>query len=303
MKIEKDERMTDIRMDGRVALITGSGSGLGRAYAFELARRGAKVVVNDLPPAPGSRDGAAETVAELVALGHEAVVAYGSVCEMSAMAEAVEAARGRWGRLDIVVANAGMVRDRSFAKMTLDDFQAVVDVNLTGNFTAAKAGWDLMRDQGYGRIVFTTSAAGLYGNFGQVSYAAAKMGVVGMMNTLNIEGAKYGIRCNTIAPGAATSMTAGLMPEHAVARMTPEKVAPAVAYLCSDEAPDGVILCAVAGGIATARIVETDGIWVEEDPTVELISTRWNEISSQNAERGYGNVVEASARFLDRQAG
>lgn len=249
-----------VRLDGRVAIVTGAGGGLGRAHALALAARGARVVVNDL-----YADGEASTlavVAEIDACGGEAVAAVGSVTDAKAMEAMVHAAMEKWGRIDILVNNAGVLRDKSFAKMSLDDFRHVLDVHVMGAVVCTKLVWPIMQAQSHGRVVFTTSSSGLFGNFGQANYGAAKMALVGLMQTLSIEGARYGIRVNCIAPTAATRMTAGLIPEPIMALLRPEAVSPAIVALASDDAPSRAIICAGAGVFERAYVTFTRGIHV-----------------------------------------
>lgn len=266
-----------IRFDNRVAIVTGAGNGLGRRYALDLAARGAKVVVNDLG---GARDGSGGSVTaaqavvdEIVAAGGEAMANGSSVTDADGIFAMVEEVKARWGRIDILINNAGILRDKTFTKMTLDDFRAVVDVHLMGSVICTKAVWDLMRDQAYGRILMTTSSTGLYGNFGQANYGAAKLALVGLMKTLALEGAKYNVKVNTIAPLAATRMTEDLMPAELLAKMGPETVSPASLYLVSEDAPSNVILNAGGGGFEAAHVTLTQGIHVGADAmTVETIA-------------------------------
>jgi len=220
-----------IRLDGQVAIVTGAGGGLGRAHALLLARRGARIVVNDMG------EEAAAVAAEIVAAGGEAVAAVGSVTDVHFVSRMVADAHRTWGRIDILVNNAGILRDRSFARMELDDFRLVIEVHLMGAVICTKAVWDTMRRQAYGRIVMTTSSSGLYGNFGQSNYGAAKMALVGLMQTLGLEGEKYNIRVNCLAPTAATQMMEGLMPEETVQLIRPEYVSPAVLGWCTPTRP------------------------------------------------------------------
>jgi len=278
-----------IRYDGKVAIVTGSGGGLGRCHAIELARRGAKVVVNDLG---GSVDGtgagsdaARSVVAEIEEAGGEAIANGANVAKYDEVEKMVKQAMDAWGRIDILVNNAGILRDKSFAKGDLDDFRMVLDVHLMGSVNCTKACWEIMREQAYGRVVVTTSSSGLYGNFGQTNYGTAKMGVIGMMNTLCQEGAKYDIRVNALAPTAGTRMTEGLIPEEAFKLLTPETVTPAVLYLVSEDAPNRTILAAGAGSFAVARIVESAGKWLPpEEQTPEGIAEHWAEITATEGE-------------------
>ncbi|MFV0478432.1 MAG: SDR family NAD(P)-dependent oxidoreductase [Parahaliea sp.] len=277
-----------IRYDGKVAIVTGAGQGLGRCHAIELAKRGAKVVVNDLG---GSKEGsgsssetALSVVAEIEAAGGEAVANGANVARYEDVETMVKQAIDKWGRIDILVNNAGILRDKSFSKGSLDDFRTVLEVHLMGTINCIKACWDIMREQEYGRIVVTSSSSGLYGNFGQTNYGAAKMGVVGAMNTLVQEGAKYNIHINALAPTAGTRMTEGLIPEQAFALLMPETVTPAVLYLVSEQAPNRTILCAGAGAFSVAKIVETDSVWLKpEEQTPEGIAAHWHQINSDNA--------------------
>ncbi|MCR9106759.1 MAG: SDR family NAD(P)-dependent oxidoreductase [Gammaproteobacteria bacterium] len=278
-----------IRYDGKVAIVTGSGGGLGRCHAIELAKRGAKVVVNDLG---GSVDGtgagsdaAQAVVAEIEAAGGEAIANGANVAKYDEVEMMVKQAMDKWGRVDILVNNAGILRDKSFAKGTLEDFKLVLDVHLMGSVNCTKACWEIMREQAYGRVVVTTSSSGLYGNFGQTNYGSAKMGVIGMMNTLAQEGAKYNIKINALAPTAGTRMTEGLIPEEAFALLTPETVTPAVLFMVSEDAPTRTILSAGAGSFAVARIVESAGAWLPpEEQTPEGIAAHWDAISATEGE-------------------
>ena len=273
-----------IRYDDRVAIVTGAGGGLGRSHAIELARRGARVVVNDLGGSVNGEgqntDAALAVVAEIEAAGGSAMAHPANVADAAQVADMVAQTMERWGRIDILVNNAGILRDKSFSKMELADFDAVLGVHLMGSVNCTKAVWDIMKSQEYGRIVMTSSSSGLYGNFGQTNYGAAKLGVVGFMNTLVQEGAKYNIRVNALAPTAGTRMTEGLMNEQAFNLLTPETVTPAVLFMVSEDAPTHTILAAGAGAFAVAKIVETEGMWLpEEEQTPEGIAAHWDEIS------------------------
>lgn len=283
--------MSDIRFDGKVAIVTGAGGGLGREHALELARRGAKVVINDLG---GSMDGtggnseAAEAVVkEIEAMGGEAIANGSSVNDEAGVQKMVDDTMAKWGRIDILICNAGILRDKSFSKMTNEDINLVLDVHLRGTFKPIKAVWDIMKEQNYGRIVVTTSSTGLYGNFGQANYGAGKLGVVGIMNTLKIEGAKYDIRVNTVCPIAATRMTEGLMSESVLDMLKPEYVTPGVMNLVKEDAPTGMILSGGAGAFSMAQIVETKGAFVGQgdDLTAEAVAAKWDEITDTSTQQ------------------
>ena len=246
-------------LQGRVAVVTGAGGGLGRAHALELARHGARVLVNDL-----GGDGAARVVEEIRQAGGEAQAHLGDVTKFADMEQMAAQALAAWGRIDILVNNAGILRDKSFAKMSLDDFRLVLDVHVMGAANATKAVWAQMQEQQYGRIVMTTSSSGLYGNFGQANYGAAKMALVGLMQTLALEGAKRNVRVNCLAPTAATGMTHGILPPDALERLAPEKVSPALIPLCVDDAPTRMILLAGAGSFEAAHVTMTRGIHIAD---------------------------------------
>jgi NAD(P)-dependent dehydrogenase (short-subunit alcohol dehydrogenase family) len=273
----------------RVAIVTGAGGGLGRQHALALAARGARVVVNDLG---GSRDGggassaaADAVVAEIRAAGGEAIANAASVTDFDAVQAMVQQALAAWGRVDVLVNNAGILRDKSFGKMTVEDFRLVVDVHLMGGVHCCKAVWPVMVAQKYGRIVMTSSSSGLYGNFGQANYGAAKMALVGLMQTLAIEGAKYGIRVNALAPTAATRMTEDLMPAEVLAALKPEAVVPAMLFLASEQAPTRAIACAGAGTFEAAHITLTRGIHLGlGDDTPERLAAAWSEVSEREGE-------------------
>ena len=274
-----------IRYDGKVAIVTGAGGGLGRSHAIELAKRGAKVVVNDLGGSVSGEgqnsDAALAVVAEIEALGGEAMAHPANVAVMEQVEDMVSQTMNAWGRIDILVNNAGILRDKSFIKMDMADFKLVLDVHLMGSVNCTKAVWEIMKNQDYGRIVMTSSSSGLYGNFGQSNYGAAKLGVVGFMNTLAQEGAKYNIRVNALAPTAGTRMTEGLMSEQAFNLLTPETVTPAVLYLVAEDAPTHTILAAGAGAYAVAKIVETESFWLPEgEQTPEGIAAHWDQIAN-----------------------
>ncbi len=295
-----------IRYDGQVAIVTGAGNGLGRSHAIQLAARGAKVVVNDLGgTVDGSGGGSTASqavVAEIEAAGGEAMAHGANVADFEQVQDMVAKTMARWGRVDILVNNAGILRDKSFAKGSLEDFKLVLDVHLMGSVNCTKAVWEIMREQNYGRIVVTTSSSGLYGNFGQTNYGSAKMGVIGMMNTLAQEGAKNNVKVNALAPTAGTRMTEGLIPDQAFALMTPETVTPAVLYLVSQDAPTRAILAAGAGGYAVAKIVETDGIYLDDaDQTPEAIAEHWDAIANSEPKQLQAGF-EQTVKFLGKAA-
>jgi NAD(P)-dependent dehydrogenase (short-subunit alcohol dehydrogenase family) len=278
---------TTIRFDDRVAIVTGAGNGLGLCHALGLAARGAKVVVND---AGGTVDGIGSTersapaervVAEIEAAGGTAVADTADVTDPAQVAAMVDLAAQRWGRIDILVNNAGILRDKSFGKLTLEDFRAMIEVHVLGAVHTAKAVWERMRTQNYGRIVLTTSSSGLYGNFGQANYGTAKAALIGLMKVLDQEGRKYDIRVNILSPTATTRMTEALLPEEDRALLDPASVTPGLLYLVSGEAPSGVMLCAGAGCFARAEVVETAGIYLPPDErSPETVARRFAEISA-----------------------
>ena len=295
--------MTDIRFEGRVAIVTGAGGGLGRQHALELARRGAKVVVNDLggsvDGSGGSSAAADQVVAEIKAAGGEAIADGGSVADDAGAANMIQRAMDAFGRVDILVANAGILRDKSFAKMELADFDAVMDVHLMGTVKPLKALWPIMREQQYGRVVVTTSSTGLYGNFGQANYGAAKLSLVGLMNTLKIEGERDNIRVNASCPVAATRMTANILPPQLADRLKPDYVTPGVVHLVSEDAPTGAILTAGAGGFALARIYETEGVYLGEDGlSAEEVRDNWAKISDPAGQQAYAAGNEQVQKFM-----
>ncbi|MBL8643371.1 MAG: SDR family NAD(P)-dependent oxidoreductase [Rhodospirillaceae bacterium] len=246
-----------LMLQNRVAIITGAGNGLGRAHALELARFGAKVAVSDMDATAAER-----VAAEITADGGEALAVTASVTDEAQVAAMVQKVMTKWSRIDILINNAGILRDKTFAKMSLADFKLVIDVHLMGSVICTQAVWEIMRGQNYGRVVMTTSSSGLYGNFGQSNYSAAKMALVGLMQTLALEGAKYDIKVNCLAPTAATQMTAGLMPEENLAQLEPSLVSPGVVALVAENAPTRVILCAGAGHFARAHVTLTQGQYI-----------------------------------------
>ena len=275
-----------IRFDNRVAIVTGAGGGLGRAHALALAARGAKVVVNDFGGALDGTGGAAtpaqKVVAEIEAAGGEAIANAASVTDFAAVEAMVAEAWAKWGRVDILVCNAGILRDKTFAKMELDDFRAVIEVHLMGSVNCCKAVWEIMRQQNYGRIVLTSSSSGLFGNFGQANYAAAKMGLVGLMNALGLEGAKYNVHVNCLAPTANTRMTDTLMPAEVLAVMKPEAVSPAVLAMAHDGAPNRAIINAGANGFERTFVAMTRGVHIPlSTDSPDQVVARWDEISDR----------------------
>jgi NAD(P)-dependent dehydrogenase (short-subunit alcohol dehydrogenase family) len=268
-----------IDLKGQVAIVTGAGGGLGRSHALLLASHGARVVINDLGA------GGAAVAREINESGGEAYPAQGSVTDVAFVQHMVDTALATWGRVDILVNNAGILRDKSFARMTLEDFRLVVEVHLMGAAHCSKAVWEAMRTQRYGRIVMTTSSSGLYGNFGQANYAAAKMGLVGLMQTLALEGQKHGIRVNCIAPTAATQMMEGILPQEQLALLRPELVSPAVLALVSEAAPTRAIVCAGAGGFELANISLTQGIHLADAAlSAETLLVQWAQVADRNGE-------------------
>jgi len=269
-----------MRLDGRVAIVTGAGGGLGRSHALYLADRGARLVVNDV-----ALDSAERVAAGIAASGGEALAVAASVTDEARVAAMVGETMARWGRVDILVNNAGILRDRTFAKMSLDEFRLVVDVHLMGAAICTKAVWEIMRAQLYGRVVMTTSSSGLYGNFGQADYGAAKMALVGLMQTLALEGEKYGIRVNCLAPTAATQMTQGVLSDASLDALDPALLSPALLALVGEDAPTRAILCAGAGHFATAGITLSRGRFIGAgDDAGEAVVRRWSDISDRDGE-------------------
>ena len=299
-----------IRYDNRVAIVTGSGTGLGRQHALLLASRGAKVVVNDpggsVNGIGGTNAAADQVVAEIKAAGGQAIAAYGSVSDEAAAAGTIDLAMKTWGRVDILVCNAGILRDKAFNNMSMDDFRAVVDVHLMGTVYPIKAAWAIMREQKYGRIVVTTSGSGTVGNFGQSNYGAAKTGVVGLINCLRFEGAKYNIRLNAISPSAYTRMTESLLPPDMAQWMKPELVSPAVAWMCSEECDaNGEIFAATAAGYARVQYFVTEGVQFDpaEPVTPEMFAEATAQIRDLSTARPYTGMmgnVEKNLRDMGR---
>lgn len=293
--------------DGKVAIVTGAGGGLGRAHALELARRGARVVVNDLGGAVdgsgGSSQAAQDVVREIEALGGKAIANGGSVSDREGAQSIVRDAVQAFGTVDILINNAGILRDKSFGKMPLDDFELVLKVHLLGSVYCTSAAWPVMAAKHYGRIVMTTSSSGLFGNFGQSNYGAAKMGLVGLMNTLKLEGERKNIRVNTIAPVAATRMTADLgMPEQAFQALKPELVTPAVLYLCSEDAPNGTIVEAGAGYYAKVQVVESKGVHLGPAATVEDVAAAFDRIADMSEATPFWQGAEVTQKIFATRA-
>ena len=292
-----------ISFEGKVAIVTGAGNGLGRSHALALAERGAKVVVNDLGGARdgtgASSDAAMEVVAIIEAAGGEAFAHGANVANFEEVEDMVAQAMAKWGRVDILINNAGILRDKSFSKMDLADFKLVMDVHLMGSVNCTKAVWDIMRAQNYGRIVMTTSSSGMYGNFGQTNYGAAKMAVLGFMNTLVLEGGKNNIHVNALAPTAGTRMTEDLMPPEMLGLLTAESVTAAALVLCDESAPTRTILCAGAGGYAKAGMYETDGIFLAQDEqNPEVIVAQWDELSDPSNHQPLESGGKQTEKFL-----
>ena len=293
-----------IRFDGKVAIVTGAGGGIGKEHALELARRGAKVVVNDLGGSvdgSGTSDAAEAVVQQIKDAGGEAMANGASVTDLSAIQDMVKEVMDKWGRIDILVNNAGILRDKSFHNVTLDDFNLVMDVHFQGTLNCTHTIYPIMREQGYGRIVFTSSSSGVYGNFGQSNYGAAKMAIVGLMNTLKIEGQKYNVFSNSITPVAYTRMTEGLIPEDFGKNLQPEYVTPAVIYLSGKDAPNGVIIAAGAGVYARIITHETMGVSLGtgEDMTPENIAANWDTISDMDDARALQNGGEQTLKIFE----
>ncbi|GAA6173491.1 SDR family NAD(P)-dependent oxidoreductase [Colwellia sp. KU-HH00111] len=292
-----------INFEGKVAIVTGAGNGLGRSHALELARRGAKVVVNDLG---GARDGSGasseasqEVVGLIEAMGGEAISHGANVANFDEVQDMVQQTMDKWGRVDILINNAGILRDKSFSKMSIDDFKLVLDVHVMGSVNCTKAVWDIMREQNYGRIVMTTSSSGMYGNFGQSNYGAAKMAVLGLMNTLVLEGAKNNVFVNALAPTAGTRMTEDLMPEEIIKAFSPEAVTAGMLTLCDENAPNRFILCAGAGGYSSANIFETEGCFIPQpSQNPETVREHWDTLTAQDNQATMSSGSKQGEKFV-----
>ncbi len=289
----------------QVAIITGAANGLGKSYALALAKLGVKVVVNDVG---GKRDGSAvdnhaaqAVVDEIIDAGGQAMLSTADITVYSAVEAMVEHVMQTWGRIDILINNAGILRDSSFSKIDLDDFWRVVDVHLKGSVNCSKAVWEIMKQQNYGRIVLTSSASGLYGNFGQSNYAVAKAGLLGLMNVLDAEGQKYNIKVNLLTPTAHTRMTDELLPEESKPLLTPEAITPATIFLASQDAPSKTILGVGAGVYARSYIFETEGIFIpEHERTPENIAQKFEQISQANTAHYLNNASQQTVRFVKK---
>ena len=295
-----------ISFKDKVAIVTGAGGGLGRCHALQFAERGAKVIVNDLGGAVdgsgGSSEAADKVVEEIKAMGGDAISNGSSVTDKAGVKKLVDDAMAAYGRIDILVNNAGVLRDKSFAKVTLDDFEFVVDVHMMGSVYCTKAVWPIMVEQKYGRIVMTSSSSGIFGNFGQSNYGSAKMGVVGLMNTLRIEGQKNNIKVNSLVPVAATRMTENLgMPDAVFDSLKPESVSPAVIFMSSENAPDGVMISAGAGVFAMAEIVHSEGIALKgDDLNADMLAEKWSEASNMTNSKALRSGAEHTAHIFKK---
>jgi NAD(P)-dependent dehydrogenase (short-subunit alcohol dehydrogenase family)/putative sterol carrier protein len=290
-----------IRFDDQVAIVTGAGAGLGRVYALELAKRGARVVVNDLGSAPdgsgkGSKKPADQVVAEIKALGGEAVANHDSVATVAGGENIVKTAQDAFGTVDILINNAGIIRDKTFLKMEPENWQAVIDVHLSGAYNVSRPAFSVMKKKGYGRILMTTSASGLYGSFGQTNYSAAKMGLVGLMNTLKLEGERSNIKVNTIAPVATSRLTADILPPDFIDKLEPDLVAPMALYLVSEQCPvSGNIYNAGMGCFNRAAIVTGPGTVVGDGrqiPEPEQLLAQWENVATLKGAKEYWNATE-----------
>ena len=293
-----------ISFKDKVVIVTGAGGGLGRSHSLEFAKRGAKVVVNDLggsvDGSGGSSDAANNVVKEITEAGGVAIPNGSSVTDDDGVKNMVDQTMDEFGRIDILINNAGILRDRSFTKMTMEDFTLVTDIHLMGSVKPTKMVWEIMKEQNYGRILVTTSSTGLYGNFGQSNYGAAKLGVVGFVNTLKLEGQKYNINCNVLCPVAYTRMTENLMPPEAEQLLTPGSVTPAVVYLSSENGPTGTILCAGAGVYSVAKIMESDGENLGLEASAEDLEKNWDKISDFSEAKPFFNGGEQTGKVLEK---
>ena len=295
-----------IKFDDKVVIVTGAGGGLGKSHALEFARRGAKVVVNDLggsvDGSGGASDAANAVVEEIKAEGGEAIANGASVADQSSVQNMIDEVMSKWGRIDVLVNNAGILRDKSFHKISLEEFNAVMDVHFQGSVYTSHAVYPIMREQNFGRIIFTTSSGGLSGNFGQANYGAAKMAMIGLMNCLKIEGQKYNVHSSAVAPVALSRMTENLFPEGIGERFLPEYVTPAVIYLASDDAPNGAIIGAGAGVFTQFRIFETMGLALGtgDDMTPENIAAGWSSVADMDDARELFSGPEQTIKILEQ---
>ena len=297
--------MSSVEFKDRVAIVTGAGGGLGRSHALALAARGVKVVVNDLggcvDGTGGSETMAEKVVAEIIAAGGEAIANGANVTIESEVQAMVDEAIAKWGKVDILVNNAGILRDKSFSKMAIADWDLVVAVHLKGSAVCTKAVWNHMKENAYGRIVMTTSSSGMYGNFGQTNYGAAKAGLSGFMRTLCLEGAKYDIRVNVLSPTARSRMTENLLPEEILEKLTVESVSAGLVYLVCDDAPNRMIMCAGAGGYSETKVFETSGINLSEGAqTAENVAKFIDKIRATDGMEEFTNGGQQGAKFLTR---
>ena len=293
----------NMKLEGRVAIVTGAGRGLGRAHALALAQRGAKVLVNDLGGADGVSDNAEAVVEEIRTAGGEALANGASVSDWDQVEAMTRQALNEWGRVDILVNNAGILRDKTFAKMPLDDFRLVIEVHLMGSVNCTKAVWDIMREQGYGRIIFTTSSSGLYGNFGQSNYGAAKMAMVGLMNTLHLEGAKSDIRVNCLAPTAGTAMTEGLIPPPVFKLLSAESVSPAVVFMAGPDAPSRKVIGAGGGSFSVFKGFETIGVnLLPDNLSAEGVAEAWAAMNNEDGMQEFTGGFEQTGKFAQQGA-
>jgi NAD(P)-dependent dehydrogenase (short-subunit alcohol dehydrogenase family) len=295
-----------IKFDDKVVIVTGAGGGLGKSHALEFARRGAKVVVNDLggsvDGSGGASDAANAVVEEIKAEGGEAIANGASVADQSGVQNMIDEVMSKWDRIDVLVNNAGILRDKSFHKISLEEFNAVMDVHFQGSVYTSHAVYPIMREQNFGRIIFTTSSGGLSGNFGQANYGAAKMAMIGLMNCLKIEGQKYNVHSSAVAPVALSRMTENLFPEGIGERFLPEYVTPAVIYLASDDAPNGAIIGAGAGVFTQFRIFETMGLALGtgDDMTPENIAAGWSSVADMDDARELFSGPEQTIKILEQ---
>ena len=293
-----------ISFEDKVVIVTGAGGGLGRSHAIEFAKRGAKVVVNDLggsvDGSGGSSEAANNVVKEITDSGGVAIPNGSSVIDDDGVKNMVDQAISEFGHIDVLINNAGILRDRSFSKMSMEDFSLVNDIHLMGSVKPTKMVWEIMKEQNYGRILVTTSSTGLYGNFGQSNYGAAKLGLVGFINTLKLEGQKYNINCNVLCPVAYTRMTENLMPPEAEQLLTPRSVTPAVIYLSSENGPTGTILCAGAGVYSVAKIMESEGENIGLDATAEDLEKNWEKISDFSEAKPFFNGGEQTGKVIEK---